>query len=130
MDIPLQSACVCGSGKPFGDCCAVYLNGSQLPETAEQLMRSRYSAYVHEHAEYLLTTWHPETRPPSLAFDREARPRWLGLNIKRAANVDAAHAVVEFVARYKINGRAFRMHETSRFARIDGRWYYRDGDVE
>lgn len=93
-------------------------------------MRSRYSAYVQEQAEYLLATWHPDTRPASIEFEKNERPCWLGLNIKRAASADAAHAVVEFVARYKINGRAFRMHETSRFEKINGRWYYRDGDVD
>lgn len=64
-----------------------------------------------------------------LDLDAEPRPKWLGLEITRHDTLDSAHAVVEFVARYKINGRAFRMHETSRFVREDGRWYYVDGDV-
>jgi SEC-C motif domain protein len=93
------------------------------------LMRSRYTAYVLEDAPYLLATWHPATRPASLDFDREMRPKWLGLTVKRQVDVDPSHAKVEFVARYKLNGRAFRMHETSRFERLDGRWYYLDGVV-
>ena len=92
-------------------------------------MRSRYTAYVHEQADYLLATWHPDTRPASLDFAQESPPRWLDLSIKRTSNRDAEHAVVEFVARYKIAGRAHRMHETSRFERVNGRWYYLDGDV-
>ncbi len=91
-------------------------------------MRSRYSAYVLELEAYLLATWHPDTRPTGLNFGEEPRPKWLGLTIKRASG-DERHAVVEFVARYKVNGRAFRLHETSRFERIEGRWLYRDGEL-
>jgi SEC-C motif-containing protein len=92
-------------------------------------MRSRYSAYVLENEAYLLATWHPATRPADLELRREPRPKWLGLAIKGAGNEDADHAWVEFVARYKIGGRASRLHETSRFERLDGRWFYLDGKV-
>ncbi len=91
-------------------------------------MRSRYTAYVLEREAYLLATWHADTRPTGLNFGEEPRPKWLGLAIKRTGG-DERHAVVEFVARYKVNGRAFRLHETSRFERIDGRWFYRDGEL-
>lgn len=90
-------------------------------------MRSRYSAFVREDAAYLLTTWHATTRPDKLTFDEAPRPRWLGLQIKRHAETAPDEAIVEFVARYKIAGRAFRLHETSRFRREDGRWFYLDG---
>lgn len=122
------SDCPCGSGKSFRDCCQPCLQGNQAV-TAEILMRSRYTAYVIEDAPYLLATWHPETRPPVIEFEQSARPQWLGLAIRWHSASGENHAVVEFVARYKINGRGFRMHETSRFERIDGRWYYLDGDV-
>lgn len=92
-------------------------------------MRSRYSAYVLGDADYLLATWHPTTRPASLDLSAEPRPKWLGLEVKRHDTLDAEHAVVEFVARYKVNGRAVRMHETSRFVREGGRWFYVDGEV-
>jgi SEC-C motif domain protein len=91
-------------------------------------MRSRYTAYVLELEAYLLATWHAETRPEGVHLAEEPRPKWLGLAIKRTSG-DECHAVVEFVARYKVNGRAFRLHETSRFERIDGCWFYRDGDL-
>lgn len=123
-----KSDCPCGSGKSFRDCCQPCLRGSAAA-TAEALMRSRYTAYVVEDAPYLLATWHPRTRPPSLDFDQSERSRWLGLAIRRHSASDENHAVVEFIARYKINGRGFRMHETSRFERLDGRWYYLDGEV-
>jgi SEC-C motif-containing protein len=129
--MPDTMHCPCGSGLDIQACCQPYLRGDLAPPDAESLMRSRYTAYVLEDAAYLLTSWHPATRPATgLTFDQAARPQWLGLAIKRRAEIDAEHAVVEFVARYKINSRAFRMHETSRFERIEGRWFYLDGEVD
>jgi len=122
------SPCHCGSGVAFKDCCQRYLAGNLAAPTAEALMRSRYTAYVLELEPYLLATWHPDTRPSGLHFEQEPRQKWLGLAIKRASG-DERRAVVEFVARYKVSGRAFRLHETSRFERIEGRWFYRDGDL-
>ena len=92
-------------------------------------MRSRYSAYVLGLESYLLATWHPATRPAALDLAASPRPQWLGLTVKSHAPPDATHATVEFVARYKLNGRAFRMHETSRFERVDGHWLYVDGEI-
>jgi SEC-C motif-containing protein len=92
-------------------------------------MRSRYTAYVLGNEPYLLETWHPATRPARLHLDAEPQPRWIGLTVKRRESQDADHALVEFVARHKINGRAFKLHETSRFVRTGGRWFYVDGDV-
>ncbi|MFM8501503.1 MAG: YchJ family metal-binding protein, partial [Fluviibacter sp.] len=74
--------------------------------------------------------WHSTTRPASLGFDKEEKTRWLGLTIKRHEVQDKDHATVEFLARYKICGRAYRLHETSRFVREDGRWFYVDGDIK
>lgn len=92
-------------------------------------MRSRYTAYVLGREAYLLATWHPSTRPAGLQLDAEPRPRWIGLTVKRHEALDADHARVEFVARYKVNGRAFRLQENSRFVREGGRWFYVDGDI-
>ena len=91
-------------------------------------MRSRYSAFVLDLSDYLLATWHPRTRPAAV----EPNPvglRWLGLELRRHEQQDAHHASVEFVARSKLGGRAQRLHETSRFVREDGRWFYLDGDL-
>jgi len=124
----VRHACPCGSDRPFADCCGRYHAGAPAPD-AERLMRSRYSAYVLGDAAYLLATWHPDTRPATLDPDADPAPKWLGLGIIRHAQTDARHAVVEFVARYRIAGRAHRIHEASRFERIDERWYYLDGEV-
>lgn len=90
-------------------------------------MRSRYSAFVLERADYLLATWHTSRRPASIEFD--AGVKWLGLEVRQHHVPDATHAEVEFVARQKSPGSpAVRLHERSRFVREVGRWYYVDGD--
>ena len=90
-------------------------------------MRSRYSAYVLDQIDYLLATWHPDTRPAALA-PNEPGQRWLGLEVKAHVQSDENHATVAFVARSKLGGRAYRLTETSRFVRDDGCWLYLDGD--
>ena len=91
-------------------------------------MRSRYTAYVLERYDYLRATWDAATCPADLGT--EPGPNWLGLDVKRYTRVDDTHAIVEFVARYKVGGRAHRLQEASRFTRgDDGRWRYVDGDV-
>lgn len=92
-------------------------------------MRSRYSAFVRDQRGYLLDTWHPSTRPAAIE-PPESGLRWLGLEVKREAMTGEDSGLVEFVARSKLGGRAQRLHETSRFVREGGRWYYVDGDTE
>lgn len=92
-------------------------------------MRSRYAAYVIGNAPYLLATWHATTRPVSLDLDRDGNTKWLGLDVRRYTLIADDAATVEFVARYKVGGRASRLHETSRFVLEDGRWYYVDGEI-
>ena len=90
-------------------------------------MRSRYSAFFLNRNDYLKATWHASTRPADVSQDDATK--WLGLEVRRHVVVDADHAQVEFVARYRTAGRATRIHELSRFVREQGRWYYLDGDV-
>jgi SEC-C motif-containing protein len=137
--MPAPSTCPCG-GATLATCCGPYLDGDAVPATAEALMRSRYSAYTLGRETYLRATWHPSTVPPEPIVDDKAQTRWLGLEIKSALRLRKRQAnllespdadTVEFVARYKIGGRAQRLHEVSRFVREthDGvaRWYYLDG---
>ena len=134
MTLSPASACPCGranaKGQPlnFGDCCARYVlhwADAAAPD-AESLMRSRYTAFVLEDATYLQATWHASGRPASLDFDPASK--WLGLSVKSARATGEDSAEVEFVARYRVAGKAVRLHERSRFVREDGRWYYVDGD--
>jgi SEC-C motif-containing protein len=90
-------------------------------------MRSRYSAYVLQLANYVQATWHASTRPAEMSFDDEPT-KWLGLDVRAHSQQDDS-ATVEFIARYKVNGRALRLHEISRFVREDGCWYYVDGEL-
>ena len=92
-------------------------------------MRSRYTAYTLLREDYLLATWHISTRPTSLDLAADAATKWIGLEVKRHEQQDAEHANVEFVARYKVNGRAHRLHEVSRFVSEAGRWLYLDGKI-
>lgn len=119
--------CPCDSGKLAQVCCGPVLAGSEAP-TAEALMRSRYVAYTQCDEHYLLYSWHPRTRPPQIVFDGNLK--WLGLKILRveAGDVGDDCGIVEFVARYKLDGRGYRLHETSRFERIEGRWVYVIGE--
>lgn len=93
-------------------------------------MRSRYSAYVLLLEDYLLNTWHVDTRPAKLNLSEDRNKKWLGLHIKRAEDTGENTAIVEFVARYKIGGqKAERLHETSQFIHTD-RWYYVAGTIK
>ena len=94
-------------------------------------MRSRYTAYVLGLEDYLLQTWHPDTRPATLdlglEFTGKVQTKWLGLQIKQFVSLSESSATVEFVARYKVAGKAERLHELSQFMRIGDRWYYLTG---
>jgi len=118
--------CPCGSGSDYTKCCAQYLGG-QWPETAEQLMRSRYTAFTQNAEDYLLETWHEQTRPQSLNLCEQPVIKWTGLKVvSHSSTIDKAE--VEFIARYKINGKAEKIHELSHFIKLDGRWFYVNGD--
>ena len=122
MKPPLD--CPCGGGR-YAACCGRWHAGEAAPD-AEALMRSRYSAFVLGLSDYLLVTWHPDTRPATLDLNESPAPKWIGLQVL-AHQAEGDCAQVEFIARYKIGGRAHRLHENSRFLRRDGRWYYVDG---
>ncbi|NBQ68097.1 MAG: hypothetical protein EBU46_04380 [Nitrosomonadaceae bacterium] len=124
-----ESSCPCNSGTPYNSCCGRYLDQNETAATAENLMRSRYSAYTLMREDYLLATWHPRTRPASLDLTGQPAQQWLGLAVKRHEQTAADQAIVEFAARYKINGRAHRLHEISSFVRENGLWFYVDGDI-
>ncbi|MFN3790770.1 YchJ family protein [Massilia sp.] len=134
-------ACPCG-GPSLSACCGPFIAGEALPPTAEALMRSRYTAYTQKNEPYLLATWHPTTRPTEPIIDDEEPIRWLGLEVKSALRLrqrkvnspdDPDSDTVEFVARFKVGGRAHRLHEVSRFLREPDpdtgtpRWFYLDG---
>lgn len=125
----MANPCPCGKPLEYAACCGRHVDQGQPAPTAEALMRSRYTAFTLGRDDYLLATWHPDFRPSTLNLADDPPTKWLGLAVKRFEQTDDSHAVVEFVARYKIGGRAHRLHETSRFVREDGHWLYLDGDI-
>ena len=123
----LPAYCPCGSQLDYKDCCGRFHDDGAVPPDALSLMKSRYSAFVKKRADYLLSTWHETTRPKELTLDDTIK--WLGLEIVSFDDGEQ-EAFVEFIARGKISGRAFKQVEKSRFVKEDGRWFYVDGDVE
>ena len=123
-----SDSCLCGQERPYTQCCGPFIAGNLPAPTAQLLMRSRYSAFVECNEAYLLATWHSQTRPSKVRFD--SSQRWLGLAIKSTLSGGEAddEGEVEFVARYKIAGKGYRLRERSRFKKVQGRWYYLEGD--
>lgn len=126
--------CPCGSGQVFRECCEPYLLGASVPERAEQLMRSRYSAYVTGALDYLVATTHPKGRGRDLRAGYQAsyeQIRWLGLEVLSSTQggADDRSGKVTFRANYVQNGRHAVHCECSRFKRHGGRWHYLDGEV-
>ena len=121
--------CPCDSGKNYSLCCKSYIEKIMDAPTAEALMRSRYTAFALQNESYLYYSWHPDTCPKTIHLNKNTK--WLGLNIIKtvAGNADDDEGQVEFVARNKINGKASRLHENSRFKRINNRWTYFDGKI-
>ncbi len=114
--------CPCGSGTGYEECCGGILSGHASATTPEQLMRSRYTAYVVKNLDYLVRTTHPSARTEGLAESIRAWMRkveWIKLNI-----VATEGDRVEFLAEYLTDMAPGRHHECSIFKKSDGEWYY------
>ncbi len=122
--------CPCLSGETYGACCGPLHAGDRAAATAEQLMRSRYSAFAVGDAAYLRRTWHPRTRPRDLDLDPDLRWRRLDVLATTAGGPFDTDGTVEFRATYRGPDGAGSLHEVSRFAREGGTWLYLDGDVD
>jgi SEC-C motif-containing protein len=123
---PTPGSCPCGTGALYAACCGPLHEGNQTARTAEQLMRSRYAAFVVGDTAYLARTWHPRTRPADLEAANGVA--WQGLTVLATADgrEDDSVGEVEFTAAH--DGGV--LHERSRFIRRAGRWVYVDGDVQ
>lgn len=126
--------CPCGSEQPFENCCEPLLTGEKIPTTAEQLMRSRYTAYAECDIDYLYKTSGAAVRKD---FDAESSRTWAKsttwhgidvLNVKEGSEVDN-HGEIEFVAHYSIKDSDFEHHENATFEKIDGEWLFTDGRI-
>jgi SEC-C motif-containing protein len=126
-----QIACLCGSGFGYDQCCRQYHDAEAFPVTAEALMRSRFTAYVLRHADYLRATWDSGKCPTDIDFSHETAV-WQRLEIvdtKKGGPQDDK-GLVEFKAFYLQEGEACVLHEVSRFIKKDGRWLYLDGVIK
>ena len=128
MSSASEAICPCGSGNRYPDCCGpIHRSGAGFGTTAEALMRSRYTAYVLEERPFLLSSWHTDTRPPTVTFSPDQE--WLGLEIvavERGGPLDTEGSV-EFIARFRHGADYFELHELSTFERVDGSWLYVSG---
>lgn len=126
--------CYCGTSLKFSDCCEPIIQGNKKANSAEQLMRSRYSAFATQAVDYLKKSLAPESRSD---FDEASTKKWaqqaewLGLEIlsteKGMAN--DSKGTVEFMAKYKMEGEVLEHHEVSQFRKSDsGDWFFIDGE--
>ena len=126
--------CYCGSGIAFSDCCEPALLGTRPAETAEKLMRARYSAYVAINTDFIFATTHPDRRKD---FDHKGTKDWAesaeweGLEIVNVQEGGKEDTVgdVEFIARYRINGALREHHELAHFSKGNGQWFFVDGSM-
>lgn len=122
----LSTSCYCGPQKSFEACCEPFLLGNSFPETAEKLMRSRYSAYVTKKVSYIIETTSPKFRKqytPKSIMEWASNSTWISLEI-----LSSSEKRVKFVATYLDEHGQLTLHtENSRFEKIDDRWYFMDG---
>lgn len=127
-----MDACPCGSNKDYALCCRPLIKGEQAAGTAEQLMRSRYSAFVNKEMDYILSSLHPDRRAD---YDEQSSRAWAenaawhGIKILKttAGGPDDTEGQVEFVVSYTENGARQEHHELSAFEKKDGSWYFSTG---
>jgi SEC-C motif-containing protein len=121
-------ACPCGRDRSYAQCCEqVHRSDAGLGSAAEDLMRARYSGFVLNDVDFLLRSWHPDTRPAELSL--EPGRAWRGLTVVetvRGTGLDQ-EGVVQFIARFEQGGDEFELHERSSFTRVGGKWRYVDG---
>lgn len=128
-----HTLCSCQSGLSYENCCSAYHRGLAFAESAEKLMRSRYSAYTLANIDYIVATTVPAQQA---LLDRAAmqnwaeNTQWQGLTVVLAQPcADKRHAKVEFNAFFKVGEAIEAHHENSLFVQIEGRWYFVDPTV-
>ncbi len=126
--------CPCGSTQTYAECCGPFLSNKALPETAEKLMRSRYTAFTRADMDYLKKTLAPESQSDydsASAKEWAEKSIWKGLQINSTEKGTASdkRGIVEFTAVYEMDGKATEHHEVSQFRKNDaGQWLFVDGE--
>lgn len=128
-----MTQCPCGSGSSYAKCCKSIISGKQHAESAEQLMRARYTAYTAAEMDFIFDTTHPQHRE---GYDHEGTrewaetSEWLGLEIisTRKGTHSDTDGEVEFIARYNDkDGTSHEHRECGQFKKNDGKWYFTEG---
>jgi SEC-C motif-containing protein len=132
--VPPDPNCPCGSKKLYVDCCEPIIKGTRTAQTAEELMRSRYTAYAKAEVQHILASSHPKLRS---TLDENATRTWAKnsqwhklevVSIEKGGAEDA-EGVVEFISMYSEKGQHRSLHERAKFVKEEGRWYYLDGEI-
>lgn len=131
----MNNPCPCCSGKEYAACCEPMLLGAKLAESAEELLRSRYTAHVKRQIDYILQTVLPEQahRHDRKAIEEWARStEWTGLEVLEVKDgkPEDAGGIIEFNARFRIEGKEKKHHEIALFRKVDGKWYFDDGETK
>ncbi|HDV7284314.1 TPA: YchJ family protein [Mannheimia haemolytica] len=129
-----MTACYCQSGKNYTECCEPFHLKARIPETAEQLMRSRYCAYTLVTIPYIVETTVPSQQGllKKTAMKKWAEnTNWVGLDIiKHLPNLSKIHSLVEFKAYFETEEGKQVHHESSLFVNINEKWYFVDPTVQ
>lgn len=133
MEAEKTTDCPCGSGTSYETCCEPLILGVQQAQTAEQLMRSRYTAYTKAEIAYIQQTTHPSKRDefdPEDAQKWAKESKWHGLEIlttEQGGSEDPTGVVI-FLAHYTQKGKTYRHHERATFVKENDQWYFEDGE--
>lgn len=120
-----SASCPCGSGRPFGDCCEPLLLQRSKAATAEELMRSRFTAHYVGDQQHLHRTYLETSRRPFVEEPAAEEVKWTRLVIRaHEPNVKPDVSYVDFTAYFEANGTEHPMHEKSEFHRIGGEWFF------
>jgi SEC-C motif domain protein len=128
----LLISCPCRSGLLFANCCEPFISGKKDAKTAQELMRSRYTAFTQANVDYLMRSHSAKTRPikERKSIEKWARSVvWMGLTILNTQDGEASDEIgyVEFKALYLENGKPEQIHKKSLFQRENGKWVYVSG---
>lgn len=123
--------CLCGSHLPYSQCCELLHTDQAYAQTAEALMRSRFTAYAMHNEAYLLSTWDTTTRPAIVDFSKDTG-EWtrLELILTKKGSAKDHKGIVEFKAFFTVDDEQRVMNEISRFVKRQERWFYLDGKVK
>lgn len=131
LTIDVNRTCPCGSGSRFEDCCAQIIDGRRESQTAEELLRARYSAFATGAIDFIVATTHSRTRReidiPHVT-DWSQSSTWHGLQIIDTKIVGDDKAYVSFEAQFAQRGTEQSHKEKSLFEREDGKWRFVTGD--